>query len=107
MTQIRIHPGVYDDIAEALATTRELFGRHQVVIYAKLIVKARKTLRKHPTIGQLREDLGPGIRVFCIAAAGQIKAPHGYVYRIDEDGIISIARLVHLARYLPDLPPRT
>lgn len=107
MTRLRIHPGVYDDIAEALATTRELFGRRQVALYAKLIVKARRTLREHPTIGQLREDLGPGVRVFCIATAGRINAPHGYVYRVGDDGIIYIARLVHLARYLPDLPPRT
>ena len=107
MKRVRIHPGVYDDIAEVLATTRELFGRDQVALYAKLIVKARKTLREHPTIGQLREDLGPGVRVFCIAAAGHVKAPHGYVYRIGEDGVIDIARLVHLARYLPALPPRT
>ena len=105
MKPVRLHPRVYDDINEALAYTREQFGPRQVVLYARLIVKGRQTLRRHPTIGQLREDVGPGIRVYCVAA-GRIKAPHGYVYRIQEDGVIHIARFVHLARYLPDLPDR-
>ena len=38
MKRLRIHPGVYDDIAEALAATRELFGGRQVALYAKLII---------------------------------------------------------------------
>jgi plasmid stabilization system protein ParE len=85
MRPIRLHPRVYDDIDEALAQTREQFGPRQVVLYARLIVKGRQTLRRHPTIGQLRDDLGAGVRVYCIAA-GRINAPHGYVYRIHEDG---------------------
>ena len=68
MKPARLHPRVYDDIDEALAYTREQFGPRQVILYARLIAKGRKTLRSHPTIGQLREDLGPGIRVYCIAA---------------------------------------
>ena len=105
MKPVRLHPRVYDDIDEALADTREQFGPRQVVHYARLINEGRKTLRRHPTIGQLREDLGPGIRVYCIAA-GRINAPHGYIYRVHDDGTIYVARFVHLARYLPDLPER-
>lgn len=105
MRLVRLHPRVYDDIDEALAYTREQFGPRQVVLYARLISKGRQTLRRHPTIGQLREDLGPGIRVYCIAA-GRINAPHGYIYRVHDDGTVYVARLVHLARYLPDLPER-
>jgi len=102
MRPVRLHPRVYSDIDEALAYTREHFGPRHVLVYARLIIKGRQTLRRQPTIGQLRDDLGPGIRVYCIAA-GRIKAPHGYVYRVDADGTIYIARFVHLARYLPDL----
>jgi len=105
MRPIRLHPGVYGDIDEALAFTREQFGPRQVVFYARLITKGRQTLRRHPTIGQQREDLGAGIRMYCIAA-GRINAPHGYIYRVHEDGTIYVARLVHLARYLLDLPER-
>ncbi len=105
MTPIRLHPRVYDDIDEALAHTRAQFGTRQVSLYAQLIVKGRQTLRRHPTIGQPREDLGPGVRVFCIAA-GRIKAPHGYIYKLAEDGTILVAHFAHLARYLPDLPAR-
>ena len=103
MRPVRLHPRVYDDIDEALAYTREQFGPKQVVLYSRLIITGRQILRRHPTIGQLREDLGAGIRVYCIAA-GRIKAPHGYIYRVHEDGAIYVARFVHLARYLPDLP---
>ena len=56
MKPVRLHPRVYDDIDEALAYTREQFGPRQVVLYARLISKGRQTLRRHPTIGQLRED---------------------------------------------------
>ena len=59
MTAVRLHPRVYDDIDDALAQTREQFGPRQVGLYARLISKGRQTLRRHPTIGQLREDLGP------------------------------------------------
>lgn len=99
MRPIRLHARVYSDIDEALAYTRAEFGRWQVLGYARLIVDGRLTLRQHPTIGQLREDLGPGIRVFCIADAG-IKAPHGYIYRVHENGTVHIGRFVHLPRYL-------
>ena len=80
-------------------------SNHRTTSSSKLISKGRQTLRRHPTIGQLREDLGAGIRVYCIAA-GRINAPHGYIYRVHEDGTVYVARLVHLARYLPDLPER-
>lgn len=58
------------------------------------------TIRRHPTIGRLREDVGPGIRVFRTARRG-IDAPHGYIYRV-KGKMIQVARLVHLARYLPE-----
>jgi len=104
MRRVRLHPLVYDDIDEALAYTRERFGPRQVPVYERLIVEARLTLRRHPTIGQVRDELGPSVRVFCIAQR-RIRAPHGYIYRVQEDGMVYIGRLVHLARYLPDLVP--
>ena len=104
MKPIRLHARVYDDIDEALAHTRAEFGPQQVPVYERLIVEGRLTIRRHPTIGQVHEELGPDIRAFCIARDG-IKAPHGYIYRVQTDGMIYVARLVHLARYLPDLMP--
>ncbi|MEZ4229064.1 MAG: type II toxin-antitoxin system RelE/ParE family toxin [Polyangiaceae bacterium] len=104
MRAVRLHRLVYDDIDEALAHTRERFGPRQVEVYARLIVEARLTLREHPTIGALHGELGAGVRVFCIRQ-GSIRAPHGYIYKVEEDGTVYIARLVHLARYLADLLP--
>lgn len=98
MRPVRIHSRVSADIDEALAYTRAQFGPRQVPIYARLIVQGRLALRRHPTIGTLREDLGSGIRVFCIAQ-GRIRAPHGYIYKVQEDGTVYIGRLV------PDLVP--
>lgn len=103
MMRIERHPRVDADVDEALDYTLSEFGPAQVTIYADLIVEGLRTIRRHPTIGQLREDIGPGIRVFCVAKPG-IKAPHGYVYRVQRD-VIQIARFVHLARYLPALVP--
>ena len=37
---------------------------------------------------------------------GPNQRAHGYIYRAHEDGTVYVARLVHLARYLPDLPER-
>ena len=104
MKPVRLHRRVYDDIDDALAHTRAEFGPAQVAVYERLIVEARLALRHHPTIGQLRPELGPGVRVFCIAQS-TIKAPHGYIYKVQPDEVVYIARLVHLARYLPDLVP--
>lgn len=101
--RIERHPRVDADVDEALAYTLREFGAAQVPVYADLIVQGLRTIRRHPTIGQLREDVGTGIRVFCIARPG-IKAPHGYVYRAKPD-VIQVARFVHLARYLPTLIP--
>lgn len=103
MKPVRIHPCVYEDIDDALSYTRERFGPHQVPVYERLIVEGRLTLRRHPTIGRLRAELGAGVRVFCIAQEG-LKAPHGYIYKVQHD-VVYIARLVHLVRYLPDLIP--
>lgn len=103
MMRVERHPQVDADVDEALAYTLHEFGPDQVPVYEHLIVEGLRTLRRHPTIGQLRADIGPGIRVFCIARPG-IKAPHGYVYRIQRE-LIQVARLAHLARYLPALIP--
>lgn len=62
MKPVRIHRRVYDDIDDALLYTRERFGLDQVPVYAQLIVEGRLTLRRHPTIGRLRAELGAGVR---------------------------------------------
>jgi plasmid stabilization system protein ParE len=103
MMRIERHPRVDADVDEALAYTFKEFGGAQVPIYESLIVEGLRTIRGQPSIGRLREDIGSGIRVFCIAQPG-IKAPHGYVYRI-KGSVIQVARFVHLARYLPALIP--
>ncbi|MCB9608310.1 MAG: hypothetical protein H6716_17105 [Polyangiaceae bacterium] len=89
MLATRPHPLVYDDIDEVLAHTRERFGPR---------------LRHHPTIGALHSELGEGVRVFCIRQ-GSIRAPHGYIYKVQGDGTVYIARFVRLATYLAELLP--
>jgi plasmid stabilization system protein ParE len=103
MKKVERHRQVDADVDEALAHTLAEFGPKQVPVYARLIIEGLMTMRYQPTIGRLREDVGPGIRVFCIAQPG-INAPHGYVYRVKGD-VIQVARFVHLARYLPELIP--
>jgi plasmid stabilization system protein ParE len=103
MKRLARHPQVDADVDDALAYTRAEFGAAQVTVYERLIIEGLETIARQPTIGQLREDLGPGVRVYCIAQAGT-KAPHGYIYRVKGD-VIQVARLAHLARYLPTLIP--
>jgi plasmid stabilization system protein ParE len=81
MMRVERHPQLDADVDEALAYTFREFGAAQVAVYADLIVEGLLTIRRHPTIGRLREDVGPGIRVFRIAQPG-IDAPHGYIYRV-------------------------
>jgi plasmid stabilization system protein ParE len=102
MTQVRLHPQVYLDIDKALGATHEQFGPEQVRIYERLILDARKKLAAAPKTGQKYAELGPDVYLLSIAKAG-IDAPYGYIYRAAEDGTVSVVRLVHLARYLPDL----
>jgi plasmid stabilization system protein ParE len=101
--EVESHPQVDLDILDALTFTLRTWDEKQVSVYRRLIQEAELELRRHPTIGRLREDIGSGIRVFCIAPPG-IKAPHGYIYRV-KGSVIQIARFVHLVRYLPALLP--
>lgn len=103
MMQVELHPQVEADVDAALSFTFQEFGASQVAAYESLIVEGLRTIRQHPTIDRLREDLGIGIRVFALPGMGS-RLPHGYVYRVRGDRI-QVARLVHLARYLPALIP--
>lgn len=64
MMRIERHPRVDADVDEALAYTLREFGPDQVSVYEHLLVEGLRTIRRHPTIGQLRADIGPSIRVF-------------------------------------------
>ena len=103
MMRVERHPQVDVDVDETLAYTFREFGAAQVSVCAHLIVEGLQTIRRHLTIGRLREDIGPGIRVFRIAQPG-IDALHGYIYRV-KGNLVQVVRLVHLARYLPALIP--
>jgi len=65
MMRIERHPRVDADVDEALAYTLREFGPAQVPIHASLIVEGLRTIRRHPTIGQLRADIGGALGKAC------------------------------------------
>ena len=92
--------------------TAENFGPRQAEQYIETILKAIEALMDGPeTLGTTaREELAPGIRSLHTARHGR-KARHFVVFRVADDQVLEVLRLLHdsmdLARHLPkvdDLP---
>ena len=88
-----------EDIREVLAYTREHFGQLQAERYAELIIETQRVLLEQPTLGRRRDDVVPGLRVVQIGLPDRPGA-HGFLYRVKGEWV-EVARLVHLASYLP------
>lgn len=105
--QIRLAPTAEEEIAHVLRWTNEAFGETQHDNYLKLIVGALERIAADPlnSPSQDRGDLYPNARTLHIARPGQ-GARHYFLYRVNADQIIEIARFLHDAMDLPRHLPK-
>ncbi len=100
------------DLLDIARWTAENFGPRQAEQYVETIMQAIEALIDGPeTLGTTaREELAPGIRTQHTARHGR-KARHFVVFRVADDRVLEVLRLLHdsmdLARHMPkvdDLP---
>jgi toxin ParE1/3/4 len=97
------------DFANILKWTVENFGRQQAAVYRDILVQTIGELTKGPHVSgsRARDDIMPGLRTLHVARHGR-RGRHFLLYRIVEDGIIEIGRILHdqmdLQRHLPPSP---
>ncbi|MGB3392124.1 MAG: type II toxin-antitoxin system RelE/ParE family toxin [Stenotrophomonas sp.] len=90
------------DRADIIRWTVRHFGTRQAQTYTETIALALEALEAGPGIigSQTRNDLGPDIRTLHVARGGR-KGRHFIVYRIGDDHIIDVLRLLHDGMDLP------
>jgi len=94
------------DYADILRWTALHFGPRQAEIYTETIALAVETLDTGPDIpgGVQRDDLAPGIFTLHVARNGR-KGRHFIVFRVGDDHVIDVLRLLHdsmdLSSHLP------
>ena len=103
---LRISTPTRQDIEAALQNTFNRFGLSKHDEYHALIKLALKDIAKDPEASpaKRRDELHPDAWVFHIGRAGK-KARHLFVYRIADDGIVEVGRLLYdgmdIAQHLP------
>src|SRR5690349_18470158 len=82
--------------------TTEHFGGAQAKLYTQTILEALKALRAGPQIlgAKPRYDLAPGL-VSLHVARNQRKGRHVVIFRVIEDGIIEVVRILHDSMDIP------
>ena len=110
--RIRLSDQAERDLIAISRWTAENFGHSQAEQYVETILQAIDDLIAGPeTLGtKARDELAPGIRTLHTARHGR-KARHFVVFRVADDQVLEVLRLLHdsmdLARHLPradDLP---
>ncbi|MCG8557294.1 MAG: type II toxin-antitoxin system RelE/ParE family toxin [Proteobacteria bacterium] len=104
--QIRIADAAHKDIAEVLRHTRKEFGRRKYLQYRALIELALQELARDPlgSTTRQRKELHPAARTYHIARRGK-RVRHFFLYRVSDEGVVEIGRLLYdgmeLTRHLP------
>ena len=104
MPKLILSPLAEQDIDDARRFTREKFGLAKDREYRELILFALKALEQDSEAGKARPDIRPYARTLHISRSGK-RARHLFLYRIDLDGQVQIARFLYdgmdLPRHLP------
>jgi toxin ParE1/3/4 len=110
--RVRLTDQAERDLIAISRWTAENFGLPQAEQYIETILQAIDDLIAGPeTLGtKARDELAPGIRTLHAARQGR-KARHFVVFRVADDQVVEVLRLLHdsmdLARHMPkvdDLP---
>lgn len=105
--RIRLAASARRDIAAALRRTLDEFGERQHEIYVSLIANALQRIATDPKGrgAKKRDALHPNARTFHIAQRGK-RARHFFLYRVNDDNTVDVARFLHdameLSRHVPD-----
>jgi toxin ParE1/3/4 len=104
---IRLAFACRSDIARSLEWSLETFGETQHDAYLALIGQALKEIGRNPNTARsrARPEMREGVRTLHIARRGK-PARHFFVYRVNQDRSVDVARFLHDAmdvqRHLPD-----
>jgi len=104
---LRLSTPARTDIKAALQNTLARFGPSKHDEYQNLIREALADIAKAPeeTPAKRRDELHDDALVFHIGRPGR-RARHLFVYRIADDGIVEVARLLYdgmdIVQHLPD-----
>ena len=104
--RVRLTDQAERDLIDIARWTAENFGARQAEHYVETISLAIEALADGPeTLGtRARDELAPGVRTLHAARHGH-KARHFVVFRVADDHVLEVLRLLHdsmdLARHLP------
>jgi toxin ParE1/3/4 len=94
------------DFANILKWTSENFGTRQARIYRDTLLQAIAELWRGPNVAgsQARDEIMPGLRTLHVARHGR-RGRHVLLYRVVDEGVIEIGRILHeqmdMPRHLP------
>src|SRR5258707_971722 len=94
------------DFANILKWTSENFGTRQALTYRDTLLRSIAELGRRPDIAgsKAREDIMPGLRMLHVARHGG-RGRHMLLYRVVDEYVIEIGRILHeqmdLPRHLP------
>ena len=105
MAKLRLALQAQVDISEVRSYTEQKFGALKLQEYDELIESALEVLAENPRIGRQRPEIRSGAWTYHISKPGK-KARHLFIYRINNDSIVEVARFLHdsmdLVRHLPE-----
>lgn len=106
LCQVRLSDHAEQDLIAISRWSAENFGPLQAEKYVETIFLAIESLRNdpRPIDANYRDELGAGVHILHIARQGR-KGRHFVVYRLTDEPILEVLRLLHdsmdLARHLP------
>jgi toxin ParE1/3/4 len=104
--RVRLGTAAELDFANIVKWTAENFGARQSRIYRNVLIQAIGDLANGPNVAgsRDRDEIMSGLRTLHVARHGH-RGRHFLMYRVAEEGIIEIVRILHdgmdLPRHLP------
>jgi toxin ParE1/3/4 len=86
--QLIISPRATQDIRDILQYTLEQWGEDQQIKYRGILTQALAHLQNNPHLGQLKEDIYRGLRVYRVEK-------HNIFYIVSKD-TLRVARILHV-----------
>ena len=104
--RVRLSIAADHDFASVLRWTTQAFGPKQASDYRQMIVQAIRALGSGPDLpdSKARDEVQTGVRTLRVARRGR-RGRHILVYRVIDEGVIEVLRILHdamdLGRHVP------